>query len=38
MVDPVKGWFEAMLYNDKMVIYIATVVETMWISRYPKTT
>ena len=34
MIDPVTGWFEIMQYNDKIAIYIANLVENMWIYRY----
>ena len=36
MIDPVTGWFEIAQYNDKISIYIASLVETKWMSRYPR--
>ena len=36
MIDPVTGWFEIAQYNDKIAISIADLVETMWMSRYPR--
>ena len=35
MIDPVTGWFEIAQYEDKRAIYIANLVETTWLSRYP---
>ena len=35
MIDPVTGWFEITQYNNKIVISIANLVESMWLSRYP---
>ena len=36
MIYPVTGWFEIMQYNDKRAISIANLVETTWLSRYPR--
>ena len=36
MIGPVTGWFEVMQYNDKILIFITNLVETTWISRYPR--
>ena len=36
MIDPVTGWFEGVLYDDKGAITIANLVETTWLSRYPR--
>ena len=35
MIDPVTGWFETLLYEDKTEIPIANSVETTCLSRYP---
>ena len=36
MINPVRGWFEIAKYNEKRAISIANLVETMWLSRHPK--
>ena len=36
IIDPVTGWLEVVRYDDKIVITIANLVETMWLSRYPR--
>ena len=36
MIYPVTGWLEIMQYNDKRAISIANLVETTWLSRYPR--
>ena len=36
MINPVTGWFEVVLYDDKRAIIIANLVETTWLSRYPR--
>ena len=36
MIDPVTGWFEITQYYDKIAIKIANLVETMWLTRYPR--
>ena len=36
MIDPVTEWFEVVRYDDKIVITISNLVETMWLSRYPR--
>ena len=37
MIDPVTRWFEISQYNNKIVISILNLIETMWLSRYPRT-
>ena len=36
VIDPVIGWFEIVRYGDKKAITIANLVETKWLSRYPR--
>ena len=36
MIYPVTGWFEIAQYNDKGAISITNLVETAWLSRYPR--
>ena len=36
MIDPVTEWFETAQYEDKRVISIVNLVETTWMSRYPR--
>ena len=36
MIDPVTGWFKIMQYDEKGVISIVNLVETMWLTRYPR--
>ena len=36
MINPVTGWFEITQYDNKIAIYIAKLVETTWLSRYPR--
>ena len=36
MIYPVTGWFEIAQYNDKGERDIANLVETKWLSRYPR--
>ena len=36
MINPITGWFEITQYDDKLVIYIANLVETTCMSRYPR--
>ena len=36
MIDNVTGWFEITKCNDKRDISIANLVETTWLSRYPR--
>ena len=36
MINSVTGWFEITQYNDKRAISIANLVETVWLSRYPR--
>ena len=35
-IDPVTGWFEVVRYDDKIAITIADLVETTWMSKYPR--
>ena len=36
MIDPVTIWFEVLRYDDIGAITIANLVETTWLSRYPR--
>ena len=36
MIDPVTGWFEVVQYDDRIVITMSNLVETTWLSRYPR--
>ena len=36
MIDPVTGWFEVVQYDVNVAITIANLVETTWMSRYPR--
>ena len=36
MIDTLIGWFEVVQYDDKIAITIANLVETTWLSRYPR--
>ena len=36
MIDLVTGWFEVLRYDDKREVTIANLVETKWLSRYPR--
>ena len=38
MVDPVIGQSKITQYDDKIAISIAKLVETAWLTRYPKPT
>ena len=38
MIDTVTGWSEIAKYNNKRSIPIKNLVETMWLSRYPRLT
>ena len=35
-IDPITGWFEIAQYKDKRAISTANLVETTWLSRYPR--
>ena len=35
MINPVTVWFEISQYDDKKERYIAKLVDTTWMSRYP---
>ena len=36
MIDTITGWFEVVRYVDKRAITISTLVESTWLSRYPR--
>ena len=36
IIGPVTGWFETEQYGDKRAISIENLVETTWVSRYPR--
>ena len=36
MIDPVTWWSEVTQYNDKRAMPISNLVETTWLSRYPR--
>ena len=36
MIDPVTEWFEVLRFDDKIAITIANLVETTWLSKYPR--
>ena len=36
MIDPVTGWSEVTHYNDKREVSMAKLVETEWLSKYPR--
>ena len=36
MINPRTGWFEITQYHDKISISIVNLVETTWMSRYPR--
>ena len=36
MINPITRWFEVVQYDDKRAINIANLVETTWLSRYPR--
>ena len=36
VINPITRWFEVVQYDDKRAITIADLVETMWMSRYPR--
>ena len=38
MTDTIIGWFEVTQYNDKIYIPITNLVETTWLSRFPRPT
>ena len=35
MIDPVTRWSKVTQYDDKKLVTITNLVETMWIYRYP---
>ena len=36
MIDLVTGWFKITQYHDKKAISIVNLVETMWLTIYPR--
>ena len=36
MIDNVTRWFKIVQYKDKIAISISNLVETTWLSRYPR--
>ena len=38
MIQHVTGWFKILQYNYKIAISIANLVETTWLSIYPRPT
>ena len=36
MINPVTGWFERTQYDSKRAISITNLVETTWLSIYPR--
>ena len=36
MIDPVMGWFKITQYDDKRTIAISNLVETTWLTKYPR--
>ena len=36
MINTVTGWFEIAKHEDKIAISITNLVETTWLSRYPR--
>ena len=36
MIDPVIGWFKITQYDDKIAITISNLVETTWLTGYPR--
>ena len=38
IIDIITGWFKITQYEDKRAISIANLVETMWLTRYPRPT
>ena len=36
MIDPVTGQFKITQYDDKIAITISNLVETTWLTRYPR--
>ena len=36
MIYPITGWSQVTQYNDKREMSIANLVETTWLSRYPR--
>ena len=36
VIDPVTGWFEITQYDNKILISIANLVETKWLTIYPR--
>ena len=38
MIDTVTGWSEIAQYNNKIAMSISNLIETTWVSRYPRPT
>ena len=36
MIYPVTGWLKITQYDDKIEIKISNLVETTWLTRYPR--
>ena len=36
MINPATVWFEVVQYDDKRSTTITNLVETTWLSRYPR--
>ena len=36
MIDPVTWWLRITQYNDQIVLSITNMVETTWLTRYPR--
>ena len=36
MIDPVTVWFEITQYDNKRALSITNLVETTWLTRYPR--
>ena len=36
MIYPVTGWLKITQYDDKIAIKISNLVETTWLTRYPR--
>ena len=36
MIDPVTGWSKITQYDNKRAISITNLVETTWLTRYPR--
>ena len=36
MINPVTVWFKIFQYDDKRAISVSNLVETTWVTRYPR--